>query len=135
MCPERPDRADGHQDLRLLRHSLALPTIPRVTAEEQPDLVSDLLEPIPRTAVVPAVRAALGLSEKQADRIVQAFDDFVAKPLAANLAKLRGRDLRERDEHAEPLSWDKLRTKLGSAQVATGRGREHLRHGSRGPTA
>jgi len=80
-----------------LRHPLALPTIGPMTAEEQAELVSDLLEPIPRTAVVPAVRAALGLSEKQADRIVQAFDDFVAKPLAANLAKLRGRDLAKRN--------------------------------------
>jgi hypothetical protein len=38
-----------------------------MTAEEQASLVRDLLEPTPRTAVVPAVRAALGLSEKQAD--------------------------------------------------------------------
>jgi hypothetical protein len=64
---------------------------------EQADLVSDLLAPIPRTAVVPAVRAALGVSQKQADRIVQAFDDFVAKPLEANLRKLHGRDLAKRN--------------------------------------
>jgi len=64
---------------------------------EQADLVSDLLEPIPRTAVVPAVRAALGVSHKQADRIVQAFDDFVAKPLETNLKKLHGRDLAKRN--------------------------------------
>jgi hypothetical protein len=72
----------------------------RVTSEgrqEQADLVSDLLAPIPRTAIVPAVRAALGLSQRQTDRIVQAFDDFVARPLAANLTKLHGRDLAKRN--------------------------------------
>jgi hypothetical protein len=64
---------------------------------EQVDLLGDLLEPIPRKAIVPAVRAALGLSERQSDRIVRAFDDFVARPLVANLAKLRGRDLAKRN--------------------------------------
>jgi hypothetical protein len=68
-----------------------------MTADEQTDLVADLLEPIPRTAIVPAVRAALGLSHKQTDQIVQAFDDFVAKPLEANLKKLHGRDLAKRN--------------------------------------
>jgi hypothetical protein len=68
-----------------------------VPVNEQTNLVSDLLAPIPRTAVVPAVRAALGVSHKQADRIVQAFDDFVAKPLEANLKKLHGRDLAKRN--------------------------------------
>jgi Type II restriction endonuclease EcoO109I len=47
--------------------------------------------------VVPAVRATLGLTQGQADRIVQAFDDFVAKPLEANLQKLHGRDLAKRN--------------------------------------
>ena len=64
---------------------------------EQAELVSDLLAPIPRTAIVPAVRATLGLPHKQTDRIVQAFDDFVAQPLAANLKKLHGRDLAKRN--------------------------------------
>jgi hypothetical protein len=69
-----------------------------VTAEERAaDLVSDLLEPIPRTAIVPAVRAALGLSHKLSDRIVEAFDDFVARPLEANLKNLHGRDLAKRN--------------------------------------
>jgi hypothetical protein len=68
-----------------------------VTAEEQADLVDDLLAPIPRTAVVPAVQATLGLSQRTADKVVQAFDDFVAKPLEANLRKLRGRDLAKRN--------------------------------------
>jgi hypothetical protein len=64
---------------------------------EQTDLLQDLLEPIPRTAVVPAVEAALGISRRHADRIVQAFDDFVSKPLQANLKKLHGRDLAKRN--------------------------------------
>jgi hypothetical protein len=68
-----------------------------MTGEEQADLVSDLLAPIPRTAIVPAVRAALGLSHKQSDQVVQAFDDFVAKPLELNLKALRGRDLAKRN--------------------------------------
>lgn len=70
-----------------------------MTSEEQQqaELLDDLLAPIPRTAIVPAVRAALGLSERQSDRIVQAFDDFVARPLTANLAKLHGRDLAKRN--------------------------------------
>lgn len=64
--------------------------------QQQTDLVSDLLAPIPRTAVVPAVRATLGLTHTQADRIVQAFDEFVARPLEANLKRLHGRDLAKR---------------------------------------
>lgn len=43
------------------------------------------------------MRAALGLPHRLTDRIVQAFDDFVAKPLAANLTKLHGRDLAKRN--------------------------------------
>jgi Type II restriction endonuclease EcoO109I len=65
--------------------------------QEQAGFLHDLLAPIPRTAIVPAVRAALGLSERQTDRIVQAFDDFVARPLAANLTTLHGRELVKRN--------------------------------------
>ena len=43
------------------------------------------------------MRAALGLSHKLTDQVVQAFDDFVARPLAANLKKLHGRDLAKRN--------------------------------------
>jgi Type II restriction endonuclease EcoO109I len=71
-----------------------------VTAEEHQqhaDLVDDLLAPIPRRAIVPAVSAALGVSQRQADQIVQAFDDHVAKPLNENLRKLHGRDLAKRN--------------------------------------
>lgn len=71
-----------------------------MTGEEQRqqvDLVGDLLAQIPRTAIVDAVHAALGLPRRQTDRIVQAFDDFVARPLAANLTKLHGRDLAKRN--------------------------------------
>lgn len=67
-----------------------------VTAEEnalQTSLFEDLLAPIPRTATVPAVAAALGVPRPVADKIVDAFDQFVAKPLEANLKRLRGRDL------------------------------------------
>ncbi|HZS62867.1 MAG TPA: PmeII family type II restriction endonuclease [Gemmatimonadaceae bacterium] len=63
----------------------------------QADIVSELLAPIPRTAIVPAVRAALGLSQRVTDQIVQAFDDFVARPLAENLTRLHGRDLAKRN--------------------------------------
>lgn len=71
-----------------------------MTADEQhenADLLDAVLAPIPRTAIVPAVRAALGLSERQTDQIVQAFDVFVVQPLAANLTKMRGRDLAKRN--------------------------------------
>jgi Type II restriction endonuclease EcoO109I len=71
-----------------------------MTADEQhenADLLDAVLAPIPRTAIVPAVRAALGLSERQTDQIVQAFDIFVVHPLAANLTKMRGRDLAKRN--------------------------------------
>jgi hypothetical protein len=82
-----------------------------VPVNEETDLVSDLFAPIPRTAVVPAIRAALGVSHKQADRIVQAFDDFVAKPLEANLKKLHGRDLAKRN----PMRRDRGRRGLGGS--------------------
>lgn len=65
--------------------------------ETQNELLDDLLAPIPRKAVVPAFEAALGVSRKHADAIVQAFDDYVARPLEANLKKLRGRDLARRN--------------------------------------
>ena len=50
-----------------------------------------------RKALVSAVQAALGVSSRKAAAIVTAFDDYVAKPLAANLTKLRGRDLAKRN--------------------------------------
>lgn len=59
--------------------------------------VSDLLVPIPRTPNVPVVWGALGLSHRQNDRIVQAFDDFVARTLEANLRNLRGRNPAKRN--------------------------------------
>jgi hypothetical protein len=65
--------------------------------EQRSELIDDLLAPIPRKAVVPAVEAALGVSRAQADAIVQAFDDYVARPLETNLKKLRGRDLARRN--------------------------------------
>lgn len=68
-----------------------------MTQEEQRAILDDLLPAIPRTAVVPAVQAALGVTRRQADQIVATFDEFVAKPLEANLRKLRGRDLVRRN--------------------------------------
>jgi hypothetical protein len=84
-----------------------------VVEDQYVELLDDLLAPIPRKAILPAVEAALGVSRKQADAIVQAFDDYVARPLEANLKKLRGRDLARRnpaageqaarlDEHRHP---------------------------------
>jgi len=68
-----------------------------MTVEEQDalqtNLFEDLLAPIPRKAIVPAVEAALGIPRRKSERIVDAFDDFVAKPLEANLKRLSGRDL------------------------------------------
>ncbi len=53
--------------------------------------------PIRRSKLVPAVQAALGVNARKAAAIVAAFDDYVAKPLAVNLTKLRGRDLAKRN--------------------------------------
>lgn len=68
-----------------------------MTADETRDLLDDLLAPIPKAAITPAVKAALGVSTRQGREIVEAFDLFVATPLAANLKKLRGRDLAKRN--------------------------------------
>src|SRR5262245_60511714 len=105
-CSARIDRSATRGSARIppirvasLRGLACRLTISYVTAEEEvrDDLVGDLLAPIPRPAVVPAVQATLGLPQRTADRIVQAFDDFVAKPLEANLKKLQGRDLAKRN--------------------------------------
>jgi hypothetical protein len=50
-----------------------------------------------RTALVSAVQTALSIDARKAAAIVTAFDEYVAKPLAANLKKLRGRDLAKRN--------------------------------------
>lgn len=65
--------------------------------DEHTGLVSDLLAEIPKSAVVPAVRAALGLTNKQTEKVVDAFDRFVAQPLEENLKRLHGRDLAKRN--------------------------------------
>ena len=64
---------------------------------EEQQLLDDLLAPIPRQAVVPAVQAALGIPRSQAKRIVDTFDEFVAKPFEANLKRMHGRDLAKRN--------------------------------------
>jgi len=61
------------------------------------ELVDDLLAPIPRAAFVPGVQAVLGVTRQQAEQIVRAFDEFVARPLEANLANLNGRDIAKRN--------------------------------------
>ncbi len=68
-----------------------------MVSDPREGLFEDLLAPIPRVAIVPAVRAVLGLPRKKVDRIVQSFDDFVAKPLETNLKRLSGRDLAKRN--------------------------------------
>jgi hypothetical protein len=69
----------------------------RMVEEARPDLVTDLIEQLPRRGIVPAVAATLGISRGKADAIVQAFDDYVARPFEGNLRKLRGRDLAKRN--------------------------------------
>lgn len=64
---------------------------------ETTDLVEDLVSPLPRTALVPAVQTVLGVTWNQADQIATAFDEFVARPLESNLKKLNGRDLAKRN--------------------------------------
>lgn len=61
------------------------------------DLAQDLFAPLPRKVLVPAVQAVLGVTSQQADEIVRAFDEFVARPLEGNLEKLTGRDLAARN--------------------------------------
>lgn len=59
-----------------------------VSRDRQHDLVADLLEPLPRVALVPAVQAVLGVTSEDARRIVEAFDEYVAQPLEVNLARM-----------------------------------------------
>jgi hypothetical protein len=59
--------------------------------------LSAVAVPASRTKLVSAVQTALGVDAQKADAIVTAFDQYVAKPLAANLTKLRGRDLAKRN--------------------------------------
>jgi Type II restriction endonuclease EcoO109I len=68
-----------------------------MAADHPDDLVADLLEPLPRAALVPAVQAVLGVTRHQANAITGAFDEFVAKPLERNFAKLTARDLAKRN--------------------------------------
>ena len=65
--------------------------------QENLDLLDDLLGPIQRKAILPAIEAALGVPRLKAEAFVEAFDIYVARPLERNLAKLRGRDLGRRN--------------------------------------
>ena len=50
-----------------------------------------------RAQLVHDLQATLGVDQPHANKIVEAFDDYVAKPLQANLKKLTGRDLAKRN--------------------------------------
>jgi len=50
-----------------------------------------------RLELAHTLEEVLGVDARHAERIVQAFDDFVARPLESNLAKLTGRDLAKRN--------------------------------------
>jgi hypothetical protein len=65
-------------------------------APDENVLLDDLLDEVARRAVVAAIQPILGVTEAQSLSIVRAFDDFVAKPMALKLKKLRGRDLAKR---------------------------------------
>jgi hypothetical protein len=47
--------------------------------------------------MVPGVQAILGVPRERAERIVDAFDEFVSRPLEANLQRRSGRDLAKRN--------------------------------------
>jgi hypothetical protein len=68
-----------------------------VADDEARALLDDLVPPIARVAIVPAVQAVLGVTRQQANQIVEAFDAFVSSPLEQNLRKLTGRDLARRN--------------------------------------
>jgi hypothetical protein len=63
----------------------------------EPDLLQDLSVAIPKAALVPSVQAVLGLTRLQAEKIVEAFDDFVATPMKDKLAGTGARDLAKRN--------------------------------------
>lgn len=50
-----------------------------------------------RSRLVQDIRVALAVDEPQARQIVEAFDEYVAKPLELNLKKLKGRELAKRN--------------------------------------
>jgi hypothetical protein len=50
-----------------------------------------------RAQLVRDLQDALGIEQPHAEKIARTFDDFVARPLALNLTKLRGRDLVKRN--------------------------------------
>lgn len=62
-----------------------------------PDLLDEVIAPLPRVSLVPVVQEILGVSPDQAKDIIDAFDLFVARPLESNLKKLSGRDLAKRN--------------------------------------
>lgn len=65
--------------------------------DAQQDLLRDLHAPISRVRIVAEIKLVLGVTQNQAEEIVEAFDDLVSKPLERNLAKLNGRSLAKRN--------------------------------------
>jgi Type II restriction endonuclease EcoO109I len=61
------------------------------------NLAEELRASAARAALIERVRVILGIEAAKARAIVDAFDDFVARPLAENLSKLRGRKLAQRN--------------------------------------
>src|SRR6266540_1636008 len=94
-CWHRSPSWSVHRRLRCLSRRRTIPLM--AEDEQQPDLVEELFAPLPRTAMVSAVQAILGVTHHQAHQIVAAFDEFVSAPLEANLKKLHGRDLAKRN--------------------------------------
>jgi Type II restriction endonuclease EcoO109I len=50
-----------------------------------------------RAQLIDKLQDALGVDTPVAEKILNAFDDFVSRPLESNLAKLTGRDLARRN--------------------------------------
>jgi hypothetical protein len=61
------------------------------------ELAAALLAPISRVRVVAEIEMVLGVEAEKAERIVEAFDAFVAAPLEQNLKRLNGRQLAGRN--------------------------------------
>lgn len=97
----RRDGAEARPHVRSEKHGCCQtcsgPVIIDTISEARPELLDDVLAPLPRAALVPVVQAIVGVTRQQAVEIVEAFDTFVAAPLEANLKRLTGRDLAKRN--------------------------------------
>jgi hypothetical protein len=68
-----------------------------LTTVSGPSLSAALLTPVTRARVVAQLDMVLGVGYRKAKQVVEAFDEFVAKPLDKHLRKLNGRDLVKRN--------------------------------------